>query len=138
MRGRRPPRRPIKIKPLGVISRQSTDVLAIDDEKVVRAVRFIQAQATRGIHVDDVLREVPVSRRVLELQFRRHLACSPAQHIRPVRLEKAKQLLIQTKMPVARIAVACGFSNATRLGVAFRKLFGTSPRAYRFRAEGLR
>ena len=138
MRGRRPPRRPIKIKPLGVISRQSTDVLAIDDDEVVRAVRFIQSQATRGIHVDDVLREVPVSRRMLELQFHRYLGCSPAQHIRRVRLEKAKQLLIQTDMPVAGIAVACGFSNATRLGVAFRKLFGTSPRAHRFRAEGLR
>ncbi len=94
MRGRRPPRRPIEIKPLGIISRQSTDVLAINDDEVVRAIRFIQAQATRRIHVDDVFQEVPVSRRMLELQFRRYLACSPAQHIRQVRLEKAKQLLI--------------------------------------------
>ncbi len=136
MRGRRPPRRPIEIKPLGIISRQSTDVLAIDDDAVVRAVRFIQAQATRRIHVNDVLQEVPVSRRMLELQFRRYLGCSPAQHIRQVRLEKAKQLLIQTELPIVEIAVASGFANATRLGVAFRKLFGMNPRAYRSHAEG--
>ncbi len=135
MQGRRPPRSPIKIEPVGVISRQSTDVLAIDDEEVVQAIRFIQTHATRGIHVDDVLREVPSSRRMLELQFRRYLGCSPAQHIRQVRLEKAKLLLIQTEISVAEIATTSGFANATRLGVAFRKLHGMSPRAYRSRAN---
>jgi hypothetical protein len=74
MNGEAPPKQPIKIPPHGVISRQSTDILAIDDDTVVRALRFIQQRAFQDIVVKDILHEVPVSRRSLEIQFRRYLA----------------------------------------------------------------
>lgn len=135
MHGRRPPRHPIKIKPLSVVSRHSTDVLAIDNDDVVRAIRFIQEHATQGIRVADVLQQVSVSRRALELQFRQYLEDSPSQLIGRVRLERAKNLLIQTDMSIEKIAGVCGFSNATRLGVAFNRVFGTTPRAYRCHAR---
>ena len=76
MNGERPPAQPIKIPPHGVISRQSTDILAIDDDTVVRALRFIQQRAFQDIVVKDILHEVPVSRRSLEIQFRRYLGRS--------------------------------------------------------------
>lgn len=122
---------PILIPPHGVISRQSTDVLAIDDPAVVRALRYIRTHAHHGIVVEDILREVPISRRSLEIQFRSYLGRSPAEEIRRVRLERGKQLLGRRELSITEIALACGFSNATRFGVAFRKAFGTTPRAYR-------
>jgi LacI family transcriptional regulator len=139
MQGEPPPHDPIQIKPRFVIARQSTDILSIDDEHVVRALRFIRAHAAQGIVVEDVLRDVPVSRRGLEMQFRKLLGRSPAEEIRRVRLEKGKQLLSTTDMSIAEVAAACGFANATRLGVAFRARFGTTPLAYRRQArEGKR
>ncbi len=131
MRGDAPPKGPIKVPPHGVISRQSTDILAIDDDTVVRALRFIQARAFQDIVVKDILHEVPVSRRRLEIQFRRYLGRSPAEEIRRVRLEKGRELLARTDMSIGEIASSCGFANGTRFGVAFRKRYGKTPLAYR-------
>jgi LacI family transcriptional regulator, galactose operon repressor len=131
MHGEPLPQEPIHIPPQGVISRQSTDILAIDDEAVVRALRFIQTHAFQDIVVQDILREVPVSRRSLEIQFRHYLGRSPAEEIRRVRLEKGRELLARTTMSISEIATSCGFANATRFGVAFRKRFDQTPLAYR-------
>jgi LacI family transcriptional regulator len=129
--GEAPPKKPIKVPPHGVVSRQSTDILAIDDDTVVRALRFIQARAFQDIVVKDILQEVPVSRRSLEIQFRRYLGRSPAEEIRRVRLDKGRELLARTDMSIGEIASACGFANGTRFGVAFRKRFSKTPLAYR-------
>ena len=131
MAGNDPPKQPVLIAPHGVVSRQSTDVLAIDDPSVVRALRYIRTHAHHGIVVEDILREVPISRRSLEIQFRSYLGRSPAEEIRRVRLERGKQLLGRRELSITEIALACGFSNATRFGVAFLKSFGTTPRAFR-------
>jgi LacI family transcriptional regulator len=131
MDGEDPPEEPMLIAPHGVVSRQSTDVLAIDDPAVVRALRYIRQHAHHGIVVEDILREVPISRRSLEIQFKAYLGRSPAEEIRRVRLERGKQLLGSRELSITEIALACGFSNATRFGVAFRKSFGTTPRAFR-------
>jgi LacI family transcriptional regulator len=131
MNGEDPPEEPVLIAPHGVVSRQSTDVLAIDDPAVVRALRYIRTHAHHGIVVEDILREVPISRRSLEIQFRSYLGRSPAEEIRRVRLERGRQLLGRRELSITEIALACGFSNATRFGVAFRKSFGTTPRAFR-------
>lgn len=131
MHGEKRSHEPRKIPPEGVISRQSTDILAIDDETVVRALRFIRTYASHDIVVKDILREIPVSRRCLEIQFRNYLGRSPAEEIRRVRLEKGCELLARSTMSISEIATACGFANATRFGVAFRKRFGQTPLAYR-------
>jgi LacI family transcriptional regulator len=131
MASEKPPAQPLLIAPHGVVSRQSTDVLAIDDPAVVRALRYIRTHAHHGIVVEDILREVPISRRSLEIQFRSYLGRSPAEEIRRVRLERGRQLLGRRELSITEIALACGFSNATRFGVAFRKSFGTTPRAFR-------
>lgn len=134
IQGEKPSTEPIKIPPKGIISRHSTDILAIDDETVVQALRFIRSYAFQGIVVSDILREIPVSRRFLEIQFRNYLGRSPAEEIRRVRLEKGKELLSQTTMSINEIAKSCGFANATRFGVAFRKRFNKTPLAYRKQA----
>lgn len=131
MRGGRIPRKPILVEPIGVIARQSTDVLAIPDEEIVQAIRFMRADACRKIQVDDVLRAVPISRRSLELRCLQYLGRSPAEEIRRVRLETAARLLTQSDLSIEEVAQASGFAGATRLGVAFRKTFGRTPLSYR-------
>lgn len=125
------PAAPVLVEPHGVVSRQSTDVLSIDDPTIVQALRYIQAHAHHGIGVDDILREVPISRRSLEMQFRSYLERSPAEEIRRVRLERGRELLARREMSITEVALACGFSNATRFGIAFRKRYDTTPRGFR-------
>jgi len=131
MEGKSAPKRPIRVSPLGVISRQSTDMLAIDDQLIVRALRFIQTHAFRGIVVDDVLADVPVSRRYLEREFNRYFGRPPAEEIRRIRLDRGKELVTHSDLSIEEVATACGYSGATQFGVAFRKRFGQTPLAYR-------
>ncbi len=125
------PDEPRLIEPHDVVSRHSTDVLSIDDPTIVQALRYIQNHAHHGIGVDDILREVPISRRSLEIQLRSYLGRSPAEEIRRVRLERGRALLGKREMSITEVAVAAGFSTATRFGIAFRKQYGMTPRSFR-------
>ena len=115
----------------GLVARSSTDVLAIDDADVVSAARHIRKHAIEGIGVDDVLAEVPLSRRMLERRFRRALGRSIHQEIQLVRLTHAKGLLTQTDLSVLQVAHACGFTSQSYFGRAFAKETGLTPLAYR-------
>jgi LacI family transcriptional regulator len=129
---RRPlPPTPILIPPLGIITRQSTDTLAVDNPDLVQAIGYIREHATRNIHVDDVLRTVPISRRSLERMFQESLGRSPAQEIRRVRIERAKQLLATTELPIPKVAAASGFGTGEYLATIFRQATGMTPLKYR-------
>jgi LacI family transcriptional regulator len=131
MAGDATPTEPVRVPPRGVHSRQSTDLLAIDDAEIVDALRFIRTNAHRGIVVEDILRQVPISRRSLEIQFRKFLGRSPAREIRRVQLERSRDLLGRRDLSITEIAYSCGFANATRFGVAFKKDTGKTPHAFR-------
>lgn len=131
MHGARPPKRPVLIAPTGVLARQSTDTLAVDDPDLARAVAFIRGHATDPIQVSDVLREVPVSRRWLERRFQEVLGRGPAAEIRRVRLQRARFLLAETDMPVPQVAESAGFGSREYLAAAMKLQTGLSPRQYR-------
>jgi LacI family transcriptional regulator len=124
------------IAPLGVVSRQSTDVLAIDDRDIARAVQFIREHACSGINVGDVLRAVPLSRRVLEQRFQKLLGHTPREEILHVRLNRVKQLLIETDLSLYLIAERAGFEHVEYLSVVFKRETGRTPSAFRDGARG--
>jgi LacI family transcriptional regulator len=121
----------VLIKPLGVETRQSTDILAIEDQHVAAAVRFIRQHALTGIDVSDVLRQVPVSRRVLESRFREFVGRTPHQEIVRLRVERVKQLLTETNLPLSVIATRAGFQHNEYLSVAFKNAVGMPPSEFR-------
>ena len=121
----------IFVKPLGVVARRSTDVLALGDAEVSAAVRFIREHACDGVSVKDLLEQVPLSRRVLEGRFSKLLGRTPHDEIARVRFERVRQLLRETTLPLTEIARSSGFRNAEYLATAFRREFGMSPNAYR-------
>ena len=131
MNGVPPPSDPVLVEPLGVITRESTDVLAFEDPALADAIQFIRSKAAEGINVADVVHSIHVSRRTLELLFREHFGRSPAREIQRIRLGRARQLLADTDKSVAEVAACSGFANATRLGIAFRKHYGMTPLAFR-------
>jgi LacI family transcriptional regulator len=131
--GEPPPARPILIPPAQVITRRSTDVIALADAEVAKAVRFIRDHGGRGIHVEHLLEHTSCSRRSLEMRFRKSLGRSPYKEIRRVQIERARLLLSGTDRPVREIADACGFKETRQLSTAFQERYGISPRNFRRR-----
>lgn len=129
--GKTPARAEWVIPPVGVVARQSTDVLAIDDPKVAAAVRYIRENACQGICVDDVLRQVPISRSLLELRFREQLGRTPHAEIRHVQLERARQLLIESEIPLKQVAQLAGFVHVEYFNYFFKQSIGQTPGAFR-------
>jgi LacI family transcriptional regulator len=119
------------IEPLGICLRRSSDILAIDDPEVAAAVRFIRERACDRINVEDVLRAVPISRRILESRFLKQLGRTPHDEILRVKIDRVKRLLSDTDLPMNTIAQLAGFSGEDYLGVAFKRSVGISPGAYR-------
>ncbi len=131
MCGRKAPRQPILIAPLGVVTRQSTDTLAIGDSAVVKALSFLRQNPGAHIHVEDVARQAGVSRRVLERRFVELLDRTPADEIRRVHLERACQLLVETDMALSQVAEIAGFSSQAYFSDLFRRQNGVAPLQYR-------
>jgi LacI family transcriptional regulator len=136
MSGQRPTDLQQLVAPLGVATRQSTDVLAIDDPHVAAAVRYIREHACEGATVDDVLEHVPVTRSVLERRFRKHLDRSPQVMIRQTQLKRVRQLLAETDLPLIKISELAGFKHQEHLCVVFKREYGDSPGAYRRKTQG--
>ncbi|HPA18466.1 MAG TPA: DNA-binding transcriptional regulator [Verrucomicrobiae bacterium] len=135
-KGRRPPAHPVLIEPTHVVVRQSTNTLAIEDRRLAQAVAFIRGHASEPIQVNDVLRAVPMSRSRLERRFMETLGRSPAAEIRRMHLERAKELLADTDMPIPDVAEASGFQSREYLAYAFKRATGTTPRQFRARGRG--
>lgn len=131
MRGRAVRERLVRVEPLGVVARQSSDVVAVDDARLARALRVIREQACRGIGVEDVLRAAPMSRSSLERGLRALLGRSPHDELVRVRLDHARRLLIDTDLKLAAVAQRSGFRHVQGFCTAFKAAYGKTAGRYR-------
>jgi LacI family transcriptional regulator len=131
LQGRKLPSSPLVLPPLGVAARQSTDVFSVADPLVAEALRYIDEHAAEPILVEDVLGAVAVSRSLLEKRFRACLGRTPLAEITRQRVQRARQLLAETELPIARIGPLCGFTSNARLSTIFHRHTGQTPTAYR-------
>jgi LacI family transcriptional regulator len=129
--GNPPPQFRQVIEPLGIVIRRSTDVLAVDDTAVAAALRFIHDHACDGIGVPDVVRHLPVSRSTLERRFLRTVGKSPRAEINRIRIERIKQLLVDTEYKLAVVARMTGFMHAEYMSTLFKESTGLTPGKYR-------
>lgn len=121
----------IGVSPTHIVTRMSTDVLAVSDPDVSAALQFIRRNPNRLIQVNDVVEATNVSRRVLEKRFKAILRRSVHQEIRRVRVGHIVQLLIGTDMSITEIATHGGFDGVEHIARYFRKETGMSLRDYR-------
>jgi LacI family transcriptional regulator len=136
MLGKRIPVAVHPIEPTGVAARQSTDVVAVADNRISAAVRFVREHATANIDVSDLLRAVPMSRTLLERKFKAFLGCTPREHIQRVRLDRVKSMLLTTDLAVSAVAELAGYQHTEYLSVAFRRATGLTPSEFRIRNQG--
>jgi LacI family transcriptional regulator len=121
----------IWVRPTHIVTRMSTDILAVSDAEVAAALRFIRRHPNRFLQVDDVVQATNVSRRVLEKRFKTILRHSVYQEIRRIRVDHIIQLLLGTDMSITEIAVRSGFEGVEHISRYFRKETGVSLRTYR-------
>lgn len=131
MNGREVPLEKITVEPLWVVERRSTEMVAIDDSDIAAVLRYIHANANLPFSIEEMVQKISVSRRNLEIRFRRALGRTILQEIQKVRIERAKRLLQETDYSMPKIALAVGFQTASYLIQIFRKTVGITPRKYR-------
>lgn len=136
MAGRKIPKGiPTRVKSIGVVERDSTRVVPPAGYIVREALAFIRSNAAKGISVDDVVRHIGVSRRLLYLRFRQMNGKSVHETILITRLALARRKLTQTTAPLAQIASECGFGSANRLSHIFHERFGVYPSSLRTKSR---
>jgi LacI family transcriptional regulator len=133
LHGRAAPRRPILLEPRGIVTRRSTDILAIEDAEIAEAVRLIRTRACSGLTVAQVLASCSLSASSFERRFTHLLGRSPKAEIIRVRLQRVVELLAVPGLSLAAIAARTGFKHPEYLSTLFKKKFNMSPRQYRRR-----
>ncbi|MEZ0263168.1 MAG: substrate-binding domain-containing protein [Phycisphaerae bacterium] len=131
MTGGAPPSGPVLVPPRGIIERDSTRMLAVDDVEVARALRFIIAGYTGPIQLGDVADATGLSLRRLQTRFKASLGRTILQEINTRRVKHAQGILAATNHKIRTVAAEAGFGSAVKMIRVFKQYVGTSPKRYR-------
>ncbi len=132
MSGGRIPKRTPRVAPHGIVTRRSTDILAVENLAVAKALRYIADSYTNPLlGVGNVVAAVGGSRRPLEKAFKTELGRTINAEILRTRLSKARELLASTDMKLVGISAATGFFRPNHFYRCFRQHFAMTPKAYR-------
>ena len=118
-------------KPTQVISRCSTDIFASEDKYIVAALKYIHENLDKNLSVDQVLREVPLSRRSLEKRFVLTTGLPVYEYIYNQRIERFTQKLLETDMTISEIAFKLGLNDSKNIARQFKQIKGLTPMEYR-------
>jgi LacI family transcriptional regulator len=131
LQGSPAPARPTLIAPRKVVTRRSTDVLAIEDDNVAKALRVIREHGCEDINVDQIVRHSGLSRSVLQRRFRQVLGTTIHAEILNCRLKHACHLLSETEMSLMEIAERSGFKHQEYMGAVFKSKLRKTPGQFR-------
>ena len=121
------------VEPTQVVPRLSTDVEAINGCEVGAALSVIHRNRAQDFSVNDVVKAVGISRRNLEVKFRKSVGRTILAEIQRIRLEHAKRMLRETELPIPQIAESSGYKSSSYLTQVFHKEIGATPTNYRSR-----
>lgn len=104
---------------------------AARETRVARVVRHLHGHYTEHIELEALAERFYVSRHHLSREFRRHTGTTVISYVNDLRVDQARRLLIETELPISRIAADVGFSTATHFNRVFRERMGVTPRHVR-------
>lgn len=131
MSGKPPPKTPLRVPAASIITRKSSDLLAVNHKGVANSLRFIWEHASEPISVKDLVGVAAMSRRGLHKAFLEAVGRTPGQELQRIRIERAKRLLTESDHKVEVIATMCGYQSANSFCVAFKQATGMSPKQFR-------
>lgn len=121
----------VVIEPTRIELRQSTERININDSNVLRVITYIENNFSKDIRIDSILDDVPLSRRSLEVRFKRETGTTIYQYILRCRCEHLAYMLVTTNRPIIDIAYDAGFTDYNNIARVFKKIYGCSPVEYR-------
>jgi transcriptional regulator GlxA family with amidase domain len=101
--------------------------------RLSEAVTLMETNIEEPLSTDDIANLVGLSRRQLERLFKQYLDSLPSRYYLELRLQRARQLLLETNHSIVQVGLMCGFSSGSHFSTAFGALFGNTPREERQR-----
>jgi len=135
MKGKKPLPHQFFVEPISIVTRRSTEVLAIEDRQIAAVARFIREHACDGIDVGDLVQLVNGSRSTLERRYQKITGHSPKHDILRFRLNRAKELLMETDFSLAYVAGKIGLKHTEYFSRIFKKKVGMTPAKFRARSQ---
>lgn len=127
------PLEPFRIAPLGLITRRSSDIFAIEHPKISEALHYLHKNYHTTLDSSELAKIAGMSRQGFHKAFVQQLGRTPGAELRRIRFDKAKELLRQTDLPVNEIAFRTGWGSANSLCIAFKREQHQTPAHYRKR-----
>ena len=119
------------INPLGIKERASTSILNVVDPHVIRVIRYIDDNFSKDISMDEILAVIPLSRRSIEMRFKKATKYTIYQYLLHVRIEHYAYLIKTTSRPYDELAYQVGFHDLSNVSRIFRKYKGCTPSEFR-------
>ena len=101
--------------------------IGVRHPKLLMVIQMMEANIEEPISPSILAKDVGMSTRQLERLFRRYLNRSPKRYYMELRLQKARNLLMQTDMSVINVALACGFASPSHFSKCYRAHYDTTP-----------
>src|SRR5882762_436723 len=101
-----------------------------------RIAQLMEQNSEKPLSLDQIAAATQLSRRQIERLFKRHLNCVPKRYYLQMRLRRARELLLQTSMPIIDITTACGFQSPPHFSRCYRAQFGCPPSTERQTRQG--
>jgi len=101
--------------------------IGVRHPRLSQVIQMMEANIEEPISPSTLARKVGLSTRQLERLFRRYLNRSPKRYYMELRLQKARNLLMQTDMSVINVALACGFASPSHFSKCYRAQYKTTP-----------
>jgi transcriptional regulator GlxA family with amidase domain len=105
--------------------------VGIAHQSLIKVAELMEANIERPLSLEKIAQQTGLSRRQIERLFKRHLGCVPKRYYLEMRLKRARELLLQTAMPIMDITTACGFQSPPHFSKCYRNQFGHPPSAER-------
>ena len=121
----------VVVHPARVVTRQSTNIVAVEDMLVSLALHFIHQNANSPIQVNDVTKALKVSRNCLNDKFMKTLRRSVYNEIKRVRTDLICQMLLEADLPISDIAFKLGYNSTNHIARYFKQKMGMLPLEYR-------
>lgn len=121
----------IYVKPTQIITRHSTDIYATSDIHIASTLKYIHKNIDKSLHVEEIVKQVPLSRRSLEKRFLQITGLPVYKYIFNLRMEKFTQRLLETDQTIFEIAMDMGFSDGKNIARQFKQVKGCNPIEYR-------
>ena len=127
------PNQEIVVTPTHIVTRQSTEILAIDDPQVALAIRYIRQHSKELIQISDVVNVVALGRRTLEERFNKILGRSIFNEITRCRIDKISEALVESNKSISGVGLDFGYPSEAHISRYFKRTQGLTPLEYRKR-----